>query len=252
MTEAALYAFLLVFLRCSAMLVSSPVFGAQSTPLPVRIWTTVALAGALTMIVQPGIGRMPADAWLFVMAVLQEIAIGVLIGSFLTLALQAAQVAGAFMDLQVGLGMSQTLNPLNGVSVTVLAQFKFMLAVVVFLSLNGHHLAIEAVLRSYQDAPALGLHSLTALKDGLLTLVTSIFLLALQISAPVLGVTLVVDAGLGIVNRAVPQMQAIQVGMPAKVGIGLLGVAIGLPALTAGVNAAVNSALTALRPALGG
>src|SRR5579862_4213232 len=162
--SALLYSFLLVFVRCSAMLLTSPMFGAQNSPLQVRIFSTLAIAGALTCVLKPTIGPAPTELYALAAAILKEVLAGLLIGTFMSLVLQAAQMAGSIIDLQMGLSMSQELNPLTGVSVTVVSQFKYMLALVVFLSMNCHHEMIIAFARSYQTMPALSYEAIPTLK----------------------------------------------------------------------------------------
>jgi flagellar biosynthesis protein FliR len=241
-----LFAFLTVFVRCSAMLISSPMFGAQNTPLQVRIFTTLAIAGALTVALQPKIGPPPADLYVFVISIGHEVVAGLLIGMFMSLVLQGAQMAGSLMDMQIGLGISQALNPLTGISSTVIAQFKFMLGLVIFLSMDAHLLMIDAFAKSYTAMPALSMESLPALQSGVLRILSAVTLLSLQIAAPVLGVTLVVDAALGLINKAVPQMQVLQVGMPAKLVMGMIALSLGLPAMTSGISSGVGAALDSL------
>jgi flagellar biosynthetic protein FliR len=170
----------------------------------------------------------------------------------MSLVLQAAQMAGALIDTQMGLGMSQTLNPINGVSSTVISQFKYFLAVVIFLSIDGHHVMLKAFVDSYSSGSGLSMDQLPALKNGFVGLVEQLCLLGLQMAAPVLGVSLVVDAALGVINKAVPQMQVIQVGMPAKIIVGMIALGVGLPALVSGVNTGVEASLLAVSRALHG
>jgi flagellar biosynthetic protein FliR len=248
---ALLYSFLLVFIRCSAMLLVSPIFGAQNTPVQVRVFTTLAIAGALTCALKPAIGPVPADTYVLVGAVIKEALAGMLIGVFMSLILQAAQMGGAIIDMQMGLGMSQALNPLTGVPVTVISQFKFLLALVLFLTMNCHHQMIIAFARSYEAMPALSYDALPAVRDGIVTLITQLSLLALQMAAPVLAVSMIVDAGLAIVSKAVPQMQAMLVGLPAKVIMGMLILSVGLPALAGGISTGVGVALKTMSHATG-
>ena len=246
----SLIAFFLVFVRCSALLLSSPVFGAQTTPVHVRVLTTFAIAASLTVCVRPHMGLMPTELWSVGMAVAQEAAAGLLIGAFMTLALQVAQVAGGLMDLQVGLSSSQIMNPINGVNSTIIAQFKFMLGVVIFLCMDGHQLILTAMVQSYDTMPTLTMSSMPAIKDGILHLLTSVCLIAIQIAAPVIGVSMVIDTALGLINRAVPTFQAMQVGLAAKIAMGLVAVGVALPALSGGISAATGQAIKALEPLL--
>ena len=252
MDATLLYSFLCVFVRCSAMFISSPVFSAQNTPIMVRIFTTLAIAGALTAALGTNIGPPPANMYLFVMAIAHEVLAGLLIGTFMSFVLQAAQMAGTLVDTQMGLSMSQVLNPINGVSSTVISQFKFMLAVVIFLSVNGHHLMLKAFADSYGSMPGMTLEHLPQMKNNLVGLMGTLSVLSLQMAAPVLGVSLVVDAALGIVNKAVPQMQVVVIGLPAKIVIGLIALSVGLPALVSGVNSGVGVALEGLLRTLKG
>jgi flagellar biosynthetic protein FliR len=165
---------------------------------------------------------------------------------FATLAFSAFQFAGALLDLQVGLGSSHVMNPVNGVPSTLIAQYKSTLAVVLFVLMSGHHMLIGAFVSSYRLMPSFTLNSLSAMQTGVVGLVSHTALLGLQIAAPVLAVSMVVDAALGLVNKAVPQMPVMLVGLPAKLGLGLVALSVGLPALVVSVNSGADLAGKAL------
>ena len=239
-------AFLLVFVRASATLLVAPMFGAQNTPLPVRILTTLSIAGALTVAIRPKLGPLPATMHELMMAVLVEAGAGLLLGGMVSMAMQALTIAGSLADLQTGLTMSQTLNPISGVSSSVLSQLKTMLALVVFLAADAHHLLLAAFVRSYDSMPTLA-HAQAAL----VPLIGGTFLLGVQVAAPVMAVGFLVDASLGLVGRAVPTLQPTQLGAPAKLVAGLLAVAVGLPTVVAAVSSAVRMGLHAAGAAFG-
>ena len=249
--EATLFAFLLVFVRCSAMLLASPIFGGPATPPHVRVFTCVCIAGALTVVLQPQIGPIATSIPGLALAVIGEAIAGLLIGALISLVLQACQMAGSMLDLHVGLGMSQTLNPISGVSVTVISQFKYMLGMVIFLSANAHHLMIQALVDSYNHAPALTTN-MAAIQTGVVSFLGSMSLLAVQIAAPVTAVSLIVDAALGLIAKAVPQMQALQVGMPAKVAMGIGALSLSLPPLVAAVTGGCEQATKLVHHIFGG
>ncbi len=80
---ALMFSFLCVFVRCSAMFLSSPIFGAQSTPVVIRVMTCMAISGALTFALGKHVGPPPEDLYGFVMAVGHEVIAGLLIGAFI-------------------------------------------------------------------------------------------------------------------------------------------------------------------------
>jgi flagellar biosynthetic protein FliR len=243
---ATFYAFFLIFVRCSGLSVAAPIFGALNIPVRIRVSIAGALAFTLTMLLKPQIGAPPADLWSFALAVGNEALSGLLIGAFFGLVLQAVMMAGAFIDLQLGLGLSQALNPIAGVPVSVIGQFKYMLCLVVFLCADAHHLMLISLVQSYHEMPTLSASMMPGLQEGILALIGKLSLLALQMAMPVIAVSFIVDAGLALVNRAVPPMQTFLVGMPAKIGLGLVALTLALPAMTVGVKSGVEHAMQAL------
>ena len=149
------------------------------------------------------------------------------------------------MDTQLGLGMSQVLNPVSGISVYILSQYKNMLAMVILLQSNGHHLLLGAFAKSYNAMPSL---SMTVVTTNLTAMLGAVFFLAIQIAAPVMGISMIIDAALGLISKAVPQMPVFIVGMPAKVGIGLIATGLTVPMLVASVSTGVQLALDHLAP----
>lgn len=250
--SALLWAFLVVFIRCSAMLLVSPVLTGQQTPANVRVMISLALSAALVFVVKPSVGPVPQDMYTMTVTIAQEAVVGVLIGSFIMMAFAAFQVAGSFLDMQVGLSSSQIVNPVDGLSSTLLSQFKYMLAIAVFLSMGGHQLLIKAFLKSYDVAPSLGAVHFHSIQTNAVQLLGQILLLGIQIAAPVAAVGFIIDAALGFINKSVPQFPAMIVGMPAKIIMGLLTLSLALPAMVGGVQAGVDLAAEALWRALKG
>jgi flagellar biosynthesis protein FliR len=242
------WAFLLVFVRCGALMLAAPFLGAQSVPVRVRVLTAAALALCLVSVVKPLTAPVPATTTELAQLVAYEALAGVLIGAMFNLVLQAIQLAGSLADLQIGLGSSQVLNPVSGVSVTVIAQFKYMLALIIFVTVDAHHTVIEALVASYSAAPLRP----EAIASAVTNLMQSFSLLAIQIAAPLIAVSFVVDAALGLVNKAVPTMQVFFVGMPAKILIGMVTISLVLPAIVAGVRSGVELASQQLVLVFGG
>ena len=233
---ASMFVLFAVFVRCSAMFLSSPFFSATTIPVQIRVFTALSFAGALAIIVKPNMGPMPTSLIGLGSVMIVNALVGLLIGSLMHLMVFTAQMAGSILDLEIGLSASQVLNPIQGISVTVLSQFKYMLATIVFLISNAHHFLIIALVDSFAKGSPLNTVNLSVLEPGIVSLLGHSMVIAIQIAAPTMAVSIVVDASLGLINRAVPQMQALQVGMPAKLAAGIFAVSLSIPVLVYGVT----------------
>lgn len=239
----ALFGLFMVFVRCSAAFMSSPIFGAQNTPIQIRILTSLAVSFAISLVVKADIGHTPPHLGALFIVVANEVASGLLIGMLLQLVIQIAMIAGSFLDMQIGLGMSQTMNPLLGIPITIIGQFKTMLGTMIFLSMNGHHMVIQSIVQSYKVAPTLTVSDLGILQSGVVHLLGNFMMLSIQIAAPVLGVSIIIDAALGMMSKALPQLQPIQIGAPAKLALGMASVSLCLPALVAATQSGVSQSI---------
>ncbi len=233
------WTFLVVLFRIGGLMVTAPVFGSPSVPVPVKLGFSTAFAIALTPTAVGKVGAPPDDWLVLVGILLGETLLGMLTGYLVSLFFSAVQMAGAFIDMQMGYGIFQLMNPFMPIPASLLAQFHTLLMMVVYLQVNAHHWLLAALAQSLQALPPGGV-ALDAgrLQPVLSDVIVQVFALALRIAAPATAVLIVVDAALAIVSRAVPQMPVFFVGAPAKIAMGLLTLAIVLPLV---VNVFVNT-----------
>jgi flagellar biosynthesis protein FliR len=222
----------LIFTRGLAVLITGPIFSQRSIPAPFKI----GLAGLLSLLILPAATShlnpvstpFPQDLPRFLLVVAQEILIGVLIGFVSNLVFVAVDIAAKIMGLQMGFQAANLLNPLNNTTGSALEQFYTLLALTLFLIINGHHWLIAALARTFDIAP-LGTFVLTHLTlEHLMVMTNETFNTAIRISLPVGGTLLLTDLGLGLVARAVPHVQVFFLGLPLKLGLGLLVLALSM------------------------
>lgn len=242
-----LIAYFAVFVRCSAMLLSSPLYGAI-VPVIVRILSSAVISLALVPVVQHQIGPVPDSIGALVMLAGREALYGLLIGMCLQFFLGAVQAAGSLMDLQLGIGSAQLFNPnMNGSSTTI-GQFKFWLGLVLLFLANGHHMMFTAFVGSYSSTLSL---SGDVLESGL-RLVGVLLALSAQIAAPVVAVTVLIDLAAGFVNKAVPQSQPFLLSLPAKLALGIVALSLGLPAMVTTIHWGMDRTFEGMAHMLGG
>lgn len=241
--------FAAIFVRCGAMMLSSPLYGG-AVPVNIRVMAAGVISLALTPVVGPLIDLDVQSLAGLGLMMGREAIFGLLIGMCLQFLLAAIQIAGSFADMQLGLGSAQLFNPQIGGQTSPLGQFKFWLATVILFLLNAHQLMFRAFVASFhlKGAPIGGGEMLSS---GVM-LLSQLLVLSIQIAAPVVAVTVVIDVAAGLINRAVPQTQPFLLALPAKLALGLVTLAFGLPALVVAVERAVETSFAGLQHMFGG
>lgn len=251
LNEALFFGFFQVFARCTAMLLASPFYG-NGVPVNARIATGMVVSAGLTPVLLPHLASVPEDLFGLLAILFREVIVGIMIGTVLKLLAQAFEMGGSLLDLQTGLSMAQLFDPISGSAASIISRFKYMLAVVLLLCLDAHHLMFSAFLDTYSVPLKLSAESMPQIIENGFLFIGKICLLSLQIAAPVAAVTVIIDAATGLVNKAVPQMQGFLVSLPAKIAVSLMTLGIGLPIAVAAARAGVDNTFVALHQILQG
>lgn len=214
---AILPAFLLVFARITAFLLSLPLFSYNTIPSLYKM----GLAFFLSMVMLPVVDTttLEVDSMYFLL-LLKEVAVGLLIGLIAYIILSAVQIAGGFIDFQMGFAIANVIDPQTGAQGPLIGQYFYITALLFLLSVDGHHLLIDGMYYSYELIPLDGL-----IKVGdefaafILETFNQMFIIAFQVSIPVVGCLFLVDIALGLIARTVPQLNVFVVGLPLKIAV---------------------------------
>ena len=220
------------------MLMTVPVFGHVSIPQTLRIWLMVIFAFLVFPSAPVSQMGLPTTGLGLAMIILSELAIGFAIGFAVIVLFSAFQFAGHLIGLQMGLAIASVVDPMSSGEISVVGEFYYLLALVIFLICDAHHYVIQTLVSSFELIPVGGGSFHGGFAEYLIGLTGSIFLLAIKFSAPVIIILFVINIVLGIVARTVPQMNVFIVGFTLAVGIGLLIIRYTLPIFEA---AAINS-----------
>ncbi|MBN1164113.1 MAG: flagellar biosynthetic protein FliR [Candidatus Krumholzibacteriota bacterium] len=222
--------YLLVLARISAVIFVIPVFGVGFIP---RQWK-VAFAVMLTMLAcfvikGPSPGIIEMDLLDLLLGVVREVVLGLLVGLTTGFIFYAVMLWGQLIANQMGLGLANIMDPQAGTDISVLSQFYYMLAVVLFLSMNGHHLLLGGMVDSFHYFPVgERVYPLGSIWT-FIRLSGKVFVVALQLASSMIVLLLLVSASLGIMARTVPQMNIFIVGFPLKLFVGLFGMVVSVP-----------------------
>ncbi|KWX72561.1 flagellar biosynthetic protein FliR [Paenibacillus riograndensis] len=225
--------FLLIFCRISAFFVVVPVFSTRSIPATFKIGLSFFVA--LVIFSSRGTGIAVPQDLTYILLIAREALIGLLLGFIAYLMFMAIQTAGSFIDIQIGFGIANVIDPMTGTSAPVIGNFKYLIATLLFLSMNGHHYLLDAIVYSYKWVP-IDNNLLIKMIDGSLSefLVRSFaqsFMLAFQMSAPLVTALFLTDIGLAFLARTAPQYNVFVIGVPLKIIVGLALLLLLMPGL---------------------
>jgi flagellar biosynthetic protein FliR len=217
--------FFLVFTRIMMMLIPIPVLGGQSVPVQVRIGLGLILAAILVPWTPVPLVTEPLPLLGYASAVLREVIIGALGGFAAVLTFGVIQIAGETMGLGSGFGAGRILNPALGDSGSPMDQLFIMVGLLLFVVLDGHHVFIQAVQRSFTILPA---NSPLPFKEAgtLISMTAQLFAACIQMALPVMGALLLADITLGLLSRVAPQVQVFFLGLPLKIGLGMVALSM--------------------------
>lgn len=223
--------FLLVFVRLTAFFVSAPIFSNKGVPNQFKIGLGLVMAAisfSYVTVSEP----IQLDLTFALLAV-KEALIGVMLGFFCQLFFFTIQIAGGLMDMQMGLAMANVIDPRTGAYIPITGNFKSILATLYFLSINGHHVLINGLLRSYQMVPIDRVWVPMNSEQMLWFIVHafgSMFSSAFLMATPIVVSLFLVDLSLGIIAKSVPQFNIFVVGLPIKLLASFLMLIVVMPA----------------------
>jgi flagellar biosynthetic protein FliR len=218
--------FVLAFFRIAGMMLFAPLFGSSRIPRRVRVMLALVLAMSITPSVRPVM--LPDTPWGLAAGIAGEMAFGFAMGMLQSFTFIAAQWAGEIIGQQMGLNLSSVFDPQFGAQGSVLGDMYFMLTLVIFLAVGGHHAMLLGLRDSFDAVPLLQLGVNAPLFDTLTGFLQAATMLALRLAAPMLVTMLIVDLALGLVGRIMPQMNVMAMGMSLRSALGLGVVILGL------------------------
>lgn len=222
--------FLLILVRLTAFLLVAPLFSINAVPNNVKVGLAFFLALISFMMIETEWD--PQLDLGFMVHVVKEAIVGLVVGFVANLMLLTVQIAGGFIDFQMGFLIANLVDPQTGSQIPVIGNFKYIMTILFLLSVNGHHLLINGIIQSYELVPLeamfvpLGSEQVAFYMTRVFA---QMFLIAFQIAIPVAGALFLVEVCLGILAKTVPQLNVFVVGLPIKIFIGLVLILITLP-----------------------
>ncbi|MEO5378442.1 MAG: flagellar biosynthetic protein FliR [Magnetococcus sp. DMHC-6] len=214
---------ILILSRLSGLFLSAPFFSRTTGPMQVRAALIFTITFVLFPLVSPWEGEGDGEIGAMMFTALTEVLIGAIMGLLFHWALISVQLAGSVIGFQMGLSIAQVMDPTSGVQENVLSNLYYLATLTIFLIIDGHYLLLEGLAKSFQVWPlGHGLPKGEPLLQMATTTVSHFFVLGLMMAAPVVAATTLLYIGMGLINRASPQIQVFFLGMPLAQMIGFI------------------------------
>lgn len=221
----------LIFMRVLGFFMVVPMFGRKSVPFVSKI----GLSLFLTIILYNIMGNFnyvgTFNMYQYFYTVFKEIILGIILGFISFIVFGAIYIAGQLIDMQMGFGIVNVIDPVNSIQVPITSNFYNIFMMVVLFSFKGHYLLIQALFDSYEYIPLGGANFHELLIDDIIRILGNIFVIGFKIAAPVTATVLVADIALGVLSKAIPQFNVFIVGMPLKIALSITIILLSAPIL---------------------
>lgn len=213
--------FLFIAMRMSGFVLFNPIFGRNGVPNAFRAGFILMLSWMVYGVYGGGSVAVPETLLALAFRLLMELALGFLTGIVMRFFFYVPEQAGELIDSQMGMSMARTYDPTTQSQSTATANLLTIMATLLFFAANGHITLLRILLTSSEIVPFGAVTLGTEAAERVVELFTECVLLALKLSLPILGAELLGQVGMGVLMKAIPQINVFAINIELKVVIGL-------------------------------
>ena len=211
---------LLIFIRVTAIVSVTPLFG--NNAVPVRVKAAISFFLSIIMINTVDYTAVSYVGTIgYSVLVMKEAITGLVIGIGSGFCLYILNYSGHFIDMELGLSMAMEFDPTSNLQSTITANFLSHLFIIMFLMSDMHYFIIDALNESYKAIPIGGANIDAGLYHIIVKYIVDYFVIALRIALPIFACAFVINIILGILAKVAPQMNMFVIGMQPKIFVGL-------------------------------
>ena len=223
--------FFLILIRVGVILFMFPIFSSRLIPVLAK----AGLAFIITIILFPAIsdkmGEFPHTSWGMVQLMISEFIIGMILALLVQLFFEGIRMMGQLVGFQTGFAITNILDPQSGMQVSILANMAYLVAMALFLLLNGHHILLSAIRESFEIINVGSLSLNKQIFQQIIDTSADMFIIAIKIGAPAIAILLFTKVVFGLITKLIPQMNIMIVAFPVQIVIGLMFFGVSLQVL---------------------
>lgn len=239
--------FVLTFFRVGGLFLMAPLFGSGRIPRRFKLMMALVMAASMLTTINTTAWILPQHLGQLVIGLIGELLFGLAMGLIVSLVFIAAQWAGSMISTQIGLNMSEVLDPQFGAGGSIIGDLYFMLTTAAFLVAGGHRQLVMGTHESLVQLPPLSLlldqHLFATLQSAL----AAGTVLAMRLAAPMFVTMIIVDVAMGCISKTVPQLNVMSAGMAIRGLLGVMVMYIGVPIAASVISMDLDSAIVIVR-----
>ncbi len=240
-------AFLFILVRVAAFLAAVPLIGGAGVPTMIKVMIVLSMTLMLFQVLELK-PEKSLNLVTLTTGVLGEVLIGLILSLGVNFLFAAVEIGSEIAGMQMGFGSANLFDPISNRQASLIARLEGLVAMLVFLSINGHFIVFENLTLSFELLPSFGFYPSGLSIEYLMHLVSKMFLLGLKIAAPVIVTLLLANVIIGIFSRVIPQLNVLLFSFPVTIMLGLLILGLSLPVFVS----MITNEITGLRTVLPG
>ncbi|MDQ1298970.1 MAG: flagellar biosynthesis protein FliR [Campylobacterota bacterium] len=219
-SEGRTAAFILLFVRFSALFMAVPIFSHANIPMSLK----AAMAFFFTVVFFDSLPalQIPLDSLSMTVAILGEMLFGLAVGIILQLAYHVITFAGGQISFMMGFSLASAIDPQSGVSMPIVNQFLALVALMILLAADLHHWIILLASESIATVPLGGFMVTPELFRYIMHGMMNMFVVGFMIAFPITALSMLADVIFGMLMKTMPQFNLLVIGMPIKIGVAFL------------------------------
>jgi len=233
--------FILVLFRVGGMMTIAPFFGSLAIPRNVKVMLALVVSVAIFPVVRRPDVALPGSLSGYLAAAIAECAVGLVLGFAGTLVFAAIQLAGHFVGQEMGLTLANVVDPTTFEEITVVTQFKFIFAVIIFLAVGGHLLLLWLLFWTFEAIPLMSVSYSRLIPEYIAKgMAAQMFVEAVKLAAPVIVAMMITTVAMAFIAKTAPEINVFIVGFGVRAGVGLLMLFIAVPYIAGVIEVIIN------------
>jgi len=221
--------FFLILIRVSVILFLFPFFSSRVIPVLTKAGLALIITVILYPVIDTALGAFPATLWGMTRMVLSELIVGMILGLLVQMFFEGVMIMGQTVGFQTGFAIANILDPQSGMQVSILSNMAYLVAMVLFLLLNGHHILLGAMRESFEIIGVGSLNLNKQIFERVIATSADMFVIAIKIGA--IAALLFTMVAFGLITKLIPQMNIMIVAFPVQIVVGLVFFGVSLSVL---------------------